>query len=146
MHTAELKLTYSIKVKPSDRVQAKSNYDMVAFLRKIWTPDTMNVHEEFVLVAMDNRLGIIGHSLIAIGGYDSCVVDVRKIMATLLLSRATSFVLAHNHPSGNVNPSGSDLKTTTQIHDAARIMQIRLIDHVILTEDGYYSFAENDQI
>ena len=76
------------------------------------------------------------------GGLTETAVDVRQLMKHALLASATCFVLVHNHPSGNVTPSTADCDLTTRVQRAAQTMNIRMIDHLIVTDGDYYSFAE----
>ena len=81
------------------------------------------------------------------GGITGTVADIRLILAVALKSAATGIVLAHNHPSGNVKPSAADLELTKKIKDAAAVMDIRLLDHIIISPWGeYFSFADEGMI
>ena len=73
-------------------------------------------------------------------------MDVRVILQAALLTNSVAIILAHNHPSGNKTPSGEDIKTTNKIKEAAQIMRIRVLDHLILTDTGYYSFSDEGQL
>ena len=80
------------------------------------------------------------------GGICGTVADIRLILQTALLCNATAMILAHNHPSGQLNPSNEDIKLTKQIKEAARLMDMRVVDHLIITADSYYSFAEEGEL
>ena len=85
----------------------------------------------------------IGYTTISEGGLTSTIVDVRVVMQTALVSNATAIVLAHNHPSGNTRPSGQDDSLTRKIKSACELMDIRLLDHIIVTSyDSYYSYND----
>ena len=73
-------------------------------------------------------------------------VDVRIILKEALLKLATSVILCHNHPSGNIRPSGNDDSFTKHFNDAAKLMNITLLDHIIVTSDNYYSYADEGRI
>ena len=77
------------------------------------------------------------------GGFTSTVMDKRLLMAAALKLGATGIILAHNHPSGSLTPSNADKQVTKEIKQVANLHQIAILDHVILTKDAYYSFAEN---
>ena len=80
------------------------------------------------------------------GGLASTQVDVRCILREALLKRATAFVLCHNHPSGNVRPSADDDRLTQAVSQAAKTMNIRLLDHVIVTDGSYYSYTDEGRL
>ena len=103
-------------------------------------------HEECRVLMLNQAHGIIGDELISKGGLASASVDVRVIFRSALLHGAASIVLCHNHPSGNLRPSADDDKLTRGVQRAGETMNIRLIDHVIVSECGYYSYLENDKL
>ena len=103
-------------------------------------------HEEFWLIACSNSLRVIKKIRLSIGGIDGTFVDVRLLLKHLLLNNATSFAVVHNHPSGNDHPSSSDRLLTERIISSAKIMNLRLIDHVIVCKDSYYSFTDEGLI
>ena len=73
-------------------------------------------------------------------------VDVRVILQAALLTNSVALVLAHNHPSGNLRPSRQDMEITKQVKEAAKLIRITVIDHLILTDAGYYSFSDEGQL
>lgn len=77
------------------------------------------------------------------GGITGTVIDVRNIMKTAVEKVSTSMILCHNHPSGNLTPSDADLQITRKLKDAGKIMDIQVLDHLIITQQGYFSFADN---
>lgn len=100
------------------------------------------VREEFWILLLNQAAKLIDKIRISTGGIDGTYADVRTILREALLQRATQIVVAHNHPSGNVRPSQPDKTLTEHIRKAAGTMNIRLIDHVIVCEDAYFSFAD----
>lgn len=84
-------------------------------------------------------IGIHRHST---GGVAGTVVDTKQILAVALKSNASSLILCHNHPSLNLQPSQADLEITRKIKQAAQTMDLSLLDHLIITSEGYYSFAD----
>ena len=76
------------------------------------------------------------------GGMTGTVIDVRLVLKAALDLHATSLILCHNHPSGNLEPSDADKKITRQIKDAGLLMEIPVLDHLIVTQTGYFSFAD----
>lgn len=103
-------------------------------------------HEEFWMIGVSNAGRMIGRQRISLGGLTSTIADVRVIMHKAILMQATQIIVCHNHPSGNRRPSRDDDQLTRQLKQAAECLQIRLFDHVIITEEGYYSFFEEGKI
>lgn len=103
-------------------------------------------HEEGHVLLLNNRLHIIGSRLIGRGGITGTTVDIRLVLREALLARATSIALCHNHPSGNLQPSRDDDRLTQSLKQAAETMQIRLIDHVIIGGNQFYSYADEGRI
>ncbi len=100
-------------------------------------------YEVFAVLFL-NQANKVNHlEIISRGGITGTVVDSRIILQKALEHRATSIVLSHNHPSGNLKPSRADEALTAKITEAAKLFDIRVIDHVIVSEDGYYSFADD---
>jgi DNA repair protein RadC len=98
--------------------------------------------EEFWVIYLNNRNKVLGKEQLSTGGLTGTVVDIRIVLKRALERMATGIVLAHNHPSGNLNPSQSDIKLTDKLTQAAKLIEIQVLDHVIITESGYFSFAD----
>ncbi len=102
--------------------------------------------EECHVLLLNQSSTVIDSVRIGMGGLTETVVDVRLILREALLKRATSIILCHNHPSGNLRPSAHDDRLTHQVHEAARLFNITLADHVIFADHGYYSYADEGRI
>jgi DNA repair protein radc len=89
---------------------------------------------------------VIKNSLIGKGGLSETLVDVRIVLREALINKASSFILCHNHPGGSLRPSRQDDQLTQKVREAASLMNIRLVDHVIFTTSGYYSYADEGRI
>ena len=99
-------------------------------------------HEVFAVVFL-NRANKVNHfEIISEGGITGTVADPRIILKKALEADAVSIILSHNHPSGSLKPSRADEELTTKIKEAAKYFDIRVIDHIIVSEDGYYSFSD----
>lgn len=103
-------------------------------------------HEEFWLLMLNRANLVIKKELISRGGVAGTVVDTKIIFKTAVENYASSIIICHNHPSGNLKPSEADIKITKNIKDAGKIMEIPLLDHLIITENGFYSFADEGMI
>lgn len=102
--------------------------------------------EECHVLLLNNRLSVIGSRCVGRGGITGTVVDVRLVLREALLARATAIALCHNHPSGSSRPSREDDTLTERLQKAARAMDIRLIDHIVLADGNYYSYADEGKL
>ena len=100
--------------------------------------------EEFWAIYLNQNNRVIGKSRLSSGGINQSVVDVRILFKSALDHLSTALVIAHNHPSGNLKPSAEDLKITRQIADAGKILNIQLLDHLIISQNSYFSFADEN--
>ena len=100
--------------------------------------------EEFWAIYLNQNNRILGKGKLSSGGINQSVVDVRILFKTALEYFATGIVIAHNHPSGNLKPSNEDLKITKQITEAGKILNIQLLDHLIIVQNSYLSFADEN--
>ncbi len=98
-------------------------------------------HEIFGVIFLNNSDKVKGFSVISEGGITSTIVDIRIIMKKALEAEATKIILGHNHPSGNMQPSKADHELTSKIKLAAEYLDIQVLDHLIITQQGYFSFA-----
>ena len=102
--------------------------------------------EEFWVLLLNQGARVIDRVRISRGGLDQTTADVRTILREALLARATQLILVHNHPSGNTQPSPDDARLTQAVRDAARLMNIHVMDHVIVTDSAYYSFNDEGRL
>ncbi len=100
-------------------------------------------HEEFWILLLNRANKIIIKERLSIGGISGTVADIRLIFKRALESNASSLIVVHNHPSGNVQPSNEDRNITKRLHESGKLLDIQLLDHVIVTENGFFSFADN---
>jgi len=107
---------------------------------------SVNTVEYFYVMLLNRANKIMDVSMISMGGLSGTIVDIRVIMKTALDSLASSIVLVHNHPSGNTEPSGADAVITKKVQQAAKLFDIVVLEHIILTEHSYYSFADNSRV
>ncbi len=110
--------------------------------------EVMNSHlydlpyEELWLICLSNQKSLIQKSCISKGGLNATIADVRIIFKNALECNSSAIILVHNHPSGTLNPSNEDKNLTEKVKNAGKVMQINLDDHLIFTNSGYYSFAD----
>lgn len=140
----EIKLSYSRKGNCERSIT--SSRDAVDIFRAHFDADQMDYRESFFALYLDQANKVLGIKKISECGISSTLVDVRIIMQAALLCNASGIIVSHNHPSGNLKPSAADIKMTDKIKDAAKTLDISLLDHVILTSDSHYSFADDAMI
>ncbi|GAA3565173.1 RadC family protein [Snuella lapsa] len=99
-------------------------------------------HEEFWIIYLNNSNRVIQKYQLSKGGITGTLVDVRLVLKNALMLGATSLILVHNHPSGALNPSVADKQLTTKLKTAAQSLDIKVLDHLIVTEKAYFSFAD----
>ncbi len=104
------------------------------------------LHEEFWIIFLNRANCIIGKQQISKGGMSGTVADPRMIFKAALDQKAVSIILCHNHPSGNILPSAADLQLTKNIAEGGKILEISVLDHIIVTQHGFYSFADEGLI
>lgn len=103
-------------------------------------------HEEFWAIYLNQANRILQSCQISKGGISSTGVDTRIVMEEAVLNKATQIILCHNHPSGSVRPSRTDIQLTEKLHRAAELMDLILVDHIIIHKDRYYSFVEEGRL
>jgi DNA repair protein RadC len=105
-----------------------------------------NIYEEFWIILLNRANKIINWKCISEGGISGTVADPRRIFKTAIESNAAAIILAHNHPSGNVQPSEADIKLTRKLRDAGILLDLPVIDHIIIGDENYYSFADQGEL
>lgn len=139
---AEIELVYKSKMKPSDRPVVKTSADSAQLLRDHWNADTIELVEAFKVLYLNRANRAIGIYQVSKGGLTGTVADIRLIMAAAIRLAASAIIIAHNHPSGNLKPSRADEELTQKIKQAGAFLDIKLLDHIILTTDESFSFAD----
>lgn len=139
---AEIKLSYKSNVKPSQRPKITSSKDAYLLLKQSWNESTIELIEEFKVILTNRASKVLGIYEAAIGGISGVCVDPKLIFIAALKAGATGIILSHNHPSGNLTPSEPDLALTRKIKEGCKWLDIAMLDHLILTSEEYYSFAD----
>ena len=140
----EVELSYKPKFKSLHKVA--SSEDAYRYLLPTYKEGTICYKEYFKVLFLNQASQVLGYTLISEGGITDTAVDVRVIQQAALLTNSVTIILAHNHPSGNLKPSKEDLRLRKQVKDAAQLMRITVLDHLILTDAGYYSFADEGEL
>jgi len=128
------------------KAKIKCSHNGSDYIRDLFNPDTLELRETFIVLLLNRANITTGYFVLSEGGMCGTVVDVRLLFATAISSGASAIMMAHNHPSGNTNPSGQDLSMTKKVSESGRLLDIPLLDHYIITKDSYYSFADEGRL
>lgn len=143
---SEVELVYKSKVKSSERPQLKSVSDVAEFLKQNWDENKIELLEQFKVVFLNRNHRVLGIFQVSSGGVSGTVADSKLIFMAALKMNACSLIISHNHPSGNLCPSDADKQLTKKMKESALLLDMHLLDHIILTNEGYFSFANEGLI
>lgn len=143
---AEIELSYKTKVKPSERPRVGGSKDAFDILKGTWDESKIEFVEQFKLMLTNRANKVLGILEVSLGGISGTVADPKVIFAAALKGGASGIIVAHNHPSGNLTASQADIDLTRKLKEAGRFLEIPLLDHLIMTTEGYFSFADEGLI
>jgi DNA repair protein RadC len=143
---AEIELVYKTKVKPSERALVKSSKDCYELLKLTWDENKIEFVEQFKVLLLNRAQKVLGIYELSTGGVTGTVADPKLVFTAALKANACNIILTHNHPSGNFKPSRADEELTKKIATAGLYLDIKVVDHLIVTSEGYYSFADEGLI
>jgi DNA repair protein RadC len=139
---AEIQLTYKSNVKPSLRPKICTSKDAFNILKENWDENKIEFVEQFKVMLTNRAQKVLGILEVSTGGISGTVADPKVIFAAAIKACACGVILAHNHPSGNLTASQADIDLTRKMKEGGKVLEIQLLDHLIVTPDGYYSFAD----
>ena len=145
---AEVQLSYKRTISFNEQKQILSSKDSYDFLLKeVYEDLIIDLKECFYVLFLNRNNRVIGYYKVSEGGTAGTVIDAKLIFSAALKVMASSMILSHNHPSGSIKPSEADKEMTKKLVDAGKILDIRVLDHIIVTDFFYYSFVdEGDMI
>lgn len=146
---SEVKLTYSSKVKASERPVIKCSRDIYKLLiSAVFDMETIEHHESLKLILMNRAGRVLGVTTISQGGLAETSADMRIILQAAILGNASGIILSHNHPSGgkDIQPSVQDDLLTQKVSKICKLMDLNMLDHIIVTTEGYYSYADEGRL
>lgn len=147
MYLPEMKLVMEPTELLYNEITITCSSDSAKVLRENCFPvDEICLRERFVMISLNRKNAIIGFYLVSIGGRSSTTADISLILSAAAKSNASAIIIAHNHPSGNLKPSPADIKLTESVQKCLAYCDIQVLDHIILTEKSYYSFADENQL
>ncbi|POY38589.1 DNA repair protein [Solitalea longa] len=139
---SEISLSYHPKVKSSEMKMIRTSKDAYDIFMESWDKGLIEFLEEFKVLLLKRNQRVIGLYPVSLGGVSGTVVDAKVIFVAALLSHASTIILCHNHPSGNLQPSEPDLRITKQLKEAGKVLNIDVLDHLIVSKEGYFSFGD----
>lgn len=144
---AEIELTYHNKCKAEALPEVAKAAKAAVLFRMLWDENKIGFVEQFKVMHLNRANRVLGVQEVSTGGIAGTVCDPKLVFACALKAAASGIILAHNHPSGNKNPSGADDRLTLKMKQAGEFLDIQVLDHLILTPDsGFYSYADSDYI
>jgi DNA repair protein RadC len=142
----EVELVYKPKFKISTRPVIQKSQDIYALLIQSWDMDHIQLKEQFKVLLFNASSRLLGIQELSTGGITGTVADPRLIFAAALKGNASVIALAHNHPSGHLKPSQADILLTRKIMEAGRFLDILVMDHLVISSEGYLSMADEGLI
>ena len=139
---AEIAVSYHPHFKASERPKITSSLVCYEILKRNWNNSTIEYKEDFNILLLNRANNVLGIHQISTGGQAGTVVDPKMIFSVALKAGAASIILSHNHPSGNLNPSEQDHSITKRLIECGKLLDISILDHVIVTKNGYFSFSD----
>jgi DNA repair protein RadC len=141
---SEIKVFYANKFNTNIKItDSKQAYDLAM---DNWDLDVIEFQEIVKAIYLNRGNKVLGIFEVSKGGISGSIVDVRIILSVALKSNASGIILIHNHPSGNLNPSSSDIDLTLKIKEACKLLDYNFLDHLIISKENYYSFKDEGSV
>lgn len=137
---SEIKVSYQPKM--GSKKQITTSIDAYETMLPLFPAETIQLQERFVVLYLNRANKVLGSYQLSAGGLTGTVADIKLILSVALKCMASSIILAHNHPSGQMKPSVEDKQLTNKIREAAALMDIQVLDHLIVSPNEYFSFAD----
>lgn len=142
LEAAEIQLSYKSKVKPSQRPKISNSRDARDVFMNHWDMSRIELQEQFKVLFTNRANRVLGIFELSSGGTAGTVADPKLIFIAALRVGASGIIMAHNHPSGNLQPSHADIELTRKVKEGGKFLEIQMLDHIILTSEGYCSFSD----
>jgi len=139
---AEIQLVYHNTVKPSQMPKVTCSKDAYDILIGSWDPRKINLIEQCKVLLLNRGNKVLGICEISSGGMAGTIVDIKLVFAAALKTAASGIIIAHNHPSGNLTASREDLTYTTKLKLAGELLDLPLLDHIIISSEGFISLVD----
>lgn len=139
---SEVELSYKSKIKKEDRTKVSRSQDCMPLLRYVFDDNKIEYIESMAVLLLNRHNEVIGWAKISQGGTSGTVCDPKVVFQLALNTNASGIILCHNHPSGNLQASQSDIALSTKIKQGAKILDLQLLDHIIITAESHLSMAD----
>ncbi|WP_439480048.1 JAB domain-containing protein [Chryseobacterium aquaticum] len=138
---AELLVSYSPHIVSAQKISnSRESYSLIT---NYWNLNTIEMQEEVKVILLNKANKVLGIFDLSKGGICSSIIDVKIVLSIALKTLASGIIIVHNHPSANLTPSKADIEITQKLKSACKIMEILLLDHLIITKEDYFSFADD---
>jgi DNA repair protein RadC len=144
LNVAEIEVAYNTGNTP--KVKIMSADDAYEVLLSSWNLETIELQEEFKILLLNRANEVLGVYPLSRGGITGTLVDQRLIFAVALKCNATGIIMCHNHPSGRLNPSEADISLTNSIAKSGALLEIKLLDHLIISKNSFFSFSNEGKL
>lgn len=141
---SEISVSYSHTYKRKIKVTGADSAHKT--LRKMWDTNLLNIQEQFCVLFLNNSNEVVGFRCLSSGTLTASLVDFKILFGLACKSLSSAIIIAHNHPSGKLQPSQGDINVTKKIKEAGNMLDIKLLDHIILTQNDYFSLNDNNLI
>lgn len=139
----EIEIIYRDKVPYRLKPSVTLSEEAYELFRENWNDNKISLQEEFKALFLTRGNKVLGLSNISIGGVSGVLVDPKIIFGIAIKARASGIIVAHNHPSGNNKPSTADIRLTRKLSEGAKVFDMTLLDHLIITNEGYTSLSDS---
>jgi len=143
---AEVQVSYKPDYNITERPKITSSQQTYCLLKQQWHMGRIAFLEEFKMILLNRSNHVLGIVDISMGGVNGTYVDPKVVFAIALKDNASGIILTHNHPSGSIRPSEADIKLTKRLLECGKLLDINVWDHIILSKNSYYSFADDVMI
>lgn len=140
---AEVQVSYKPDYKASERPKIISSRQAYDLLMHYWASGKIELLEQSKMILLNRENRVLGIVDISTGGVSGTILDPKIIFSIALKANTSSIIISHNHPSRNLRPSDADIKLTNQLKDVGKLLEIVVWDHLIISNDSYYSFADD---
>lgn len=140
------KIQIKVTLTPGEKIKISNSTDAYNILSKLFSEDTVAWTEEVILLAVNKANEVYGWYRLSQGGTTGTILDPKVVFSILLNAGASGFMVAHNHPSGNLKPSQEDIRITKKLFNAGDFLDITLLDHIIITPNGSYLSMADEKL
>lgn len=142
----EIELTYKSNRPYNERHKVTNSKVAFELFLNNWNENKIELLEQAKVLLLNRSNQVLGIFHLSTGGTSGTIVDPKQVFAVALKTNASGIILAHNHPSGSLCPSDADDKITQKLYKAGKLLDIEVLDHLIITREGYYSYAESGRL